>query len=266
MNVAAIIPARMGSSRFPGKPLAPICGLPMILHCLHRTAMATSLKYTAVATCDEEIVETVRAAGGMAIMTSNRHERASDRTAEAVAKLEAETGVALDVVVMVQGDEPLVTPEMIEASLLPFREDPEVKVVNLVADLETLAEADDPNEVKVVHDLRHRALYFSREAIPSTRKGGSFQARRQVCVIPFERRFLDRYTQLEPTPLEVAESVDMMRVLEHGFTVHLAESPSPSLSVDTLEDLQSVELRMEKDPLLPRYHRPQPEESAHASI
>ena len=166
MRIIAIIPARMGSSRFPGKPLAPILGTPMVGHVYFRTKMCKILSATYVATCDKEIYDYVNSIGGKAVMTSTKHERASDRVAEALTKVEEEQGVRYDIVVMVQGDEPMILPEMVEAAVRPMLQDPAIEVVNLMAPLETLEEQEDSNEVKVVVDKNNFALYFSREPIP----------------------------------------------------------------------------------------------------
>ena len=135
MSTIAIIPARMGSSRFPGKPMVHIRGIPMIGHCYFRTRMCVDIEETYVATCDREILDYIHSIGGNAVMTSDSHERATDRTAEAMLKIERDLGKKVDVVVMVQGDEPMVTPEMISAALGPFREGKNIKVVNLMASM-----------------------------------------------------------------------------------------------------------------------------------
>ena len=131
MNIIAIIPARMASSRFPGKPMSLIHGVPMIGHCYFRTKICSSISDAYVATCDKEIYDYIHSIGGKAIMTSDSHDRASDRTAEAMLKIESETGSKLDIVVMVQGDEPMIIPEMISEALSPFKDDSSVNVVNL---------------------------------------------------------------------------------------------------------------------------------------
>ncbi|PIU54506.1 MAG: 3-deoxy-manno-octulosonate cytidylyltransferase, partial [Deltaproteobacteria bacterium CG07_land_8_20_14_0_80_60_11] len=154
MEIIAIIPARMGSSRFPGKPLALIHGMPMVGHVYFRTRMCRLLRETYVATCDREIFDYVHAVGGRAVMTLDSHERCSDRTAEAMLKIEAELGHPVDIVVMVQGDEPMVTPGMIEAAVSPMLQDSSIPVVNLMARIGTKEEFEDPNEVKVVVDLQ----------------------------------------------------------------------------------------------------------------
>jgi 3-deoxy-manno-octulosonate cytidylyltransferase (CMP-KDO synthetase) len=250
----AVIPARMGSSRFPGKPLAPILGMPMIEHVYHRTAMCRSLAEVYIATCDEEIYRGVERFGGRAIMTSPRHERASDRVAEAVSDLKA------DIVVMVQGDEPMTVPTMVEKAIAPMIKHREVHCVNLVKRILNEEEYTDPNTIKVVMDKQGHALYFSREPIPTKRILGvnNIAVFKQVCIIPFRHDLLMRYTRLEPTPLEKAESIDMLRLLEHGHTVHLVETECDTHSVDSPEDLRIVEEQMRHDPITYQYLKSNP--------
>lgn len=245
----AVLPARMGSSRFPGKPLAPILGISMIEHVYRRTAMCRSLDEVYVATCDREIQEAVETFGGKAIMTSPLHTRASDRVAEAMTNLRA------DVVVMVQGDEPMIHPDMVGESIAPMLQDSSIQCVNLAKRIKDNEEYMDPNTIKVVMDLQGDALYFSREPIPTTRVLGFSQipVYKQVCIIPFRRECLLQYAALEPTPLEKAESVDMMRLLEHGYKVRLVETDYETHAVDTPADLKAVEERMRKDPMTREY-------------
>jgi 3-deoxy-manno-octulosonate cytidylyltransferase (CMP-KDO synthetase) len=254
MNSIGIIPARMASTRFPGKPLAKILGLPMLGHVYFRSHMSKSLDDLYVATCDQEIVDYINSIGGKAIMTADTHERASDRTAEAMLKIEKETAVDVDIVVMVQGDEPMVYPDMIDEALRPLIEDEQIMVSNLMAPLRTREEHEDPNEVKVVVDRSGFALYFSREPIPSWKKGAkSLPMLKQVCIIPFRRDFLITFNQLEPTPLEIVESVDMLRILEHGYRVKMVHTDKDTYSVDTIDDLKRVEELMKYDHLMKRY-------------
>lgn len=254
MKKIAIIPARMGSSRFPGKPMADILGVPMIGHCYFRTCMCDALLQTYVATCDREIFDYVQSIGGHAIMTSDAHERATDRTAEAMLKVEKEMGEKVDIVVMVQGDEPMVTPEMIGESLRPFDSDTSVNVVNLMAPIRTIGEFHDPNEVKVVVDNRKDAIYFSREPIPSRKKGfDHVPMLKQVCIIPFKRDYLLKFNEMDETELERIESVDMMRIIENGEKVKMVLTEADSQSVDTEEDRQRVERLMKGDLLIPKY-------------
>lgn len=255
MRIVGIIPARMASSRFPGKPLAPILGMPMIGHVFHRSRMSCKLEQVYVATCDREIGEYASSIGVPWILTSPSHERAVDRMAEALLLIEHQTGSRVDIVVMVQGDEPMVTPEMIDQALIPLIEDPSILVTNLMSSLQSRVEQEDINEVKVVVDQHGFALYFSREPIPSWKKGAkALPMYKQVCIMPFQRDFLLRFNALPPTPLEMAESVDMLRVLEHGGKVKMVETKCLTFSVDTEEDRQHVEALMQTDPLVSSYH------------
>ena len=256
MNIIAIIPARMNSSRFPGKPMAEIHGIPMIGHVYTRTMMCQLLSGTYVATCDKEIYDYIESINGKAVMTADTHERCSDRTAEAMLKIEEKTGNGnkIDIVVMVQGDEPMITPEMIEQSLNPMLNNPNIEVVNLMAKMKTVEEFEDPNEVKVVVGLDGYALYFSREPIPSRKRGCSeVTMLKQVCIMPFSRDYLLKFTAMPETLLERVESVDMMRIIEHGGRVYMAMTETDTFSVDTQEDLEKVTSLMKDDDLLNVY-------------
>ncbi len=243
-KILALIPARMGSSRFPGKPLAKIHGKPMIGHVYERVSECRLVTTVAVATCDQEIADYIESFGGTAVMTSDRHERASDRCAEALLKLEEVNGFRYDIVVMVQGDEPMTHPDMIAEAVGPMLEDPTVNVTNLLGRIQDEAEFEDRNCIKVVCDLSSNALYFSREPIPTRCKVAGIPMGKQVCIIPFRRDFLLTYTRMSPTPLEIAESVDMMRILEHGMKVRMVPTAHETRAVDTLEDLRTVEILM----------------------
>lgn len=254
MNIISIIPARMGSSRFPGKPMADILGMPMIGHVYKRVKMSKLLNEVYVATCDKEIYDYIESIGGKAVMTSDCHERCSDRCAEAMLIIEKQIEKKVDIMVMVQGDEPLTFPEMIDEAVQPMINDKTIKITNLVADLKTLKEFEDPNEVKVVMDNNNNALYFSREPIPSRKKGVlEVPMKKQVCVIPFTRDFLLEYNMIEPTQLEIIESVDMMRILENGMKVKMIDTKYETKAVDTKEDLDRVVEMMKKDTLIGNY-------------
>jgi 3-deoxy-manno-octulosonate cytidylyltransferase (CMP-KDO synthetase) len=240
MKILALIPARMGSSRFPGKPMAPLLGKPMLGHVYERVSKNPLLTLTAVATCDREIADYVTSIGGCAVMTGSQHERASDRCAEALQKLETENGVRYDIVVMVQGDEPMTHPDMITEAVTPMLEDPSLQIVNLLGKIESVAEFEDRNCIKVVCDLKGNALYLSREAIPTRGRAPAIPMLKQVCVIPFRRDFLLQYTRMEPTPLEIAESVDMLRVMEHGYKLRMIPTRHDTHAVDTPADLELV--------------------------
>lgn len=254
MKVIAIIPARMGSSRFPGKPMKKILGIPMIEHVYRRTIMSQTLQDVYVATCDEIIYNHITSIGGKAIMTSPTHERCSDRCAEAMLKLEDVGEKKCDIMVMIQGDEPTIYPDMIDEAIIPMLENKEIKITNLMGVLEDVQSFENPNEVKVVTDTNGDALYFSREPIPSRKKGVlNVPMHKQVCIIPFRRDFLLTFNSLPETPLEIIESVDMMRILEHGFKVKMIPTHRKTKAVDTPNDIAIVEQMLTHDPLCLSY-------------
>ena len=254
MRAIAVIPARMASSRFPGKPMALIHGMPMIGHCYCRVQLCESLDDTYVATCDREIYEYIESIGGKAIMTADTHERASDRAAEAMIQIEEAKGEKTDILVMVQGDEPMDTPEMINEALSPILTDESVRVVNLMGRIETEIEFEDPNNVKVVVGPDSNAIYFSREPMPSRKKSvENVPMLKQICVIPFRRDYLLEFNKTPQTPLERIESVDMLRVIESGGTVRMVMTDYPSVGVDTPQDLEVVRDLMRSDSLMREY-------------
>lgn len=241
----------MASSRFPGKPLVPILGMPLILHVWHRCRMSEEFERVVVATCDEEIRDAVERGGAEAIMTAATHERATDRTEEAVANL----GLGLhdeDLVVMVQGDEVLMAPDMARDIVKTYEID-RPPVVNLGSRLYRQEDMDDPNTVKVVADSDGRVLYFSRSSIPSRARCGDVANYQQTGIMAFSASFLRQFSALSPTPLEIAESVDMLRVLEHGLTVRLIRTETETIGVDVEADRDRAERLLAEDPLTARY-------------
>lgn len=254
MNIVAIIPARMAASRFPGKPMKDIHGMPMIGHVYERTILSEALTDTWVATCDEEIKTYVESLGGKAMMTADTHERCGDRVAEAMVKIEEQTGEPIDIVVLVQGDEPLVTPAMIDAAVQALTDAPECGIACLMYPIDNDADFNDPNEIKVVVNAQNRAMYMSREPIPTAKKGYADAPRlKQVCIIPHTREYLLRFNAMEPSQTEIAESIDLNRCLEHGDPVAMAMSPDPTISVDTPQDLERAAKALETDSLMPSY-------------
>jgi 3-deoxy-manno-octulosonate cytidylyltransferase (CMP-KDO synthetase) len=254
MNTIGIIPARMGSSRFPGKPLKKILGIPMIGHCYFRSKISKALSHLYVATCDDEIYEYIKSIGGNVVMTSSSHKRASDRAAEAMLKIEKIENIKADIIVMIQGDEPMIYPKMINQAIKPLTTNPNILVSNLVAEIDNNNEFVDPNEIKVVLDKDDFAIYFSREPIPTVNGGESnITKRKQVCVIPFKRDHLIEFNKLEPTPLEVIESIDMLRLIEHGYKVKMVPTEFKTKAVDTFQDLKDVENLMQNDELFKEY-------------
>ncbi len=240
MRAIGIIPARYQSTRLPGKPLAEIHGKPMIQWVYERAVKAETLEQVIVATDDPRIFDAVAGFGGRAVMTSPDHRSGTDRLAEAARGLEVE------VVVNIQGDEPLIDPRAIDLAARPLLEDPAVPMATLMTGLSDLEELESPGVVKVVTDRAGFALYFSRHPIPCLR-GASLEEtlaaglhRKHIGLYAYRKDFLLRYASLEPTPLEKAESLEQLRVLEHGYRIRVVECPYPSVSVDTPEDLARV--------------------------
>lgn len=244
-SLAIVIPARLGSSRFPGKPLATIRGIPMIERVYRNAAGAAGVDVTVVATCDREIAEVIHHSGGSAVMTGAHHQRATERTAEAVQLMETERGREFDIVVMLQGDEPLVSADQLNDLFTAMVVNPELQVANLMGRIRSESEFTDPNCIKVVHDSEMNALYFSRRPIPHGVSHDSEVVRKQVCAIGFRRDYLLEYVMMSPTPLEEAESIDMLRILQHGQAIRLIDTSRLSQSVDTPDDIVLVEQLMD---------------------
>ncbi|MBT4556798.1 MAG: 3-deoxy-manno-octulosonate cytidylyltransferase [Nitrospina sp.] len=253
MKAIGIIPARLGATRYPNKPMALIHGMPMVGHCYHRTRLTPGIDATYVATCDEEIAGYVRSIGGLAAMTSTSHTRATARTAEAMERIEVETGERADVVVMVQGDEPLISTEAIAETLDHFN-DPAIEIVNIMSRLSTYEQFIDKNNVKVVVNRHNDALYFSREPIPSPWRGfENIPMYMQTGIIAFRHDALLRFNQMDETQLEQIESVDMNRVLETGGRIRMVLTQATTIGVDTPQELKDAEELMNDDPTLARY-------------
>ena len=246
MKIVGMIPARMASTRFPGKPLTRILGLTMLEHVYRRSRLCSALEDVVVTTCDEEIRAAVAAFGARVIMTSDRHERAAERVAEAAGQSDA------DVVVMIQGDEPMLRPEMLDELVAPLRADPAIHCTNLMLNVDE-ADARNPDQVKVVCDVNGNALYMSREPLPTPHSGRASRWWRQIGLIAFRRHFLARLMALPPTPLERVESVDMLRALEHGLPVRMVPTQHTTYPVDMPGDVAKVEALMQGDPWLASY-------------
>ena len=241
----------MGSSRFPGKPLCKIKGKTMIEHCYKRCELSNYASDLFVATCDEEIKEEVESFGGKAFMTDKDIQRPGLRVAEAAKKLALKED---DIVVVVQGDEPLVHPDMIDLAVKPLLDNDDIFVSNLVSELSE-KEWRDPGEIKVVCDLSMNAMYMSRSPIPSIdhQEEKTFWWK-QVCIMPFRWHFMRHFNdELLPTPLEKQESIEMIRALQHGYKVRMVPSPYISKSVDTEEDRLEVERIIEEDKIFKKY-------------
>jgi len=226
----------------------------MVGHCFFRAKMSRHLDDICIATCDEEIKLFAESINAPCVMTSPKHERASDRIAEAMLKLEEQSRVRHDIVVLIQGDEPMLLPEMVDKSIDALESDPTVQVSNGYAPICSIGEFLDPNEVKVVLDNNSDAIYFSREPVPSRKKWeGNIPMFRQVCIIPFRRDYLLQFNSTPQTPLEKIESIDMLRIIETGGKIRMVPMETETFSVDTPEDLQKVQQAMANDKLISRY-------------
>ena len=247
-KVAAIIPARMGASRFPGKPLANILGLPMVEHVRRRVSLSSVVDDVFVATCDEEIMEVVQAYGGKPVMTARSHDRCTDRVREAAEHLEH------DVVVIVQGDEPLFNPTLLEKLVAPMFNDETVQCANLLSVIHDKDDLNNIDIVKAVLDANNLVMYFSRSPIPYLRVQNDCPMYRQTGVSAFTRDFLLTYSSLSPTPLEIAESVDFLRMLEHGHPILGVIWGHATVGVDRVEDIEVVEAILRQDELQIKLH------------
>ncbi|MHB9134019.1 MAG: 3-deoxy-manno-octulosonate cytidylyltransferase [Armatimonadota bacterium] len=238
MSIVGIIPARYASTRFPGKPLAEIAGRPMIQYVYERACHAKLLEEVLVATDDKRIFDAVRQFGGEAVMTSAYHPTGTDRLAEVAQHL---SGV--EIIVNIQGDEPLISPEAIDAITAPLSADATIPMGSLMAPMTEQERAWDPNIVKVITDLQGFALYFSRAPIPHPRDGvqGAGPWKKHCGLYAYRRDFLLTYANLPPTPLELLEKLEQLRALEHGYRIKMVEQADDhSIGVDTPEDLERV--------------------------
>lgn len=239
--ITVVIPARMASSRFPGKPLEPICGMPLVEHVRRRALLAPDVSHVVVATCDDEIRKAVLQFGGQAVMTKNTHERCTDRVEEAMQQLEG------DIVVMVQGDEPLLQPEAIEQVSRPLVLDVSLQAVNLLSPLESEKDLANPDIVKAVCDLSGNVMFLTRASVPYFRRNTSVPVYRQTGIMAFRTEFLRKFSRLPETPLECAESIDMLRVLEHGFQIRGVVVDYSTQGVDRPSDITLVEAILARD-------------------
>lgn len=234
MTVICIIPARYGSSRLEGKPLADLCGKPMIQRVYEQVKKATLVDKIFIATDDVRIFDSARQFGAPVVMTSPHHLCGTDRITEAIEKIPG------DIILNVQGDEPLIDPGAIDALVHSFIEDPDSVMATLITKVTDEGDVHNPNVVKVIKDCDNYALYFSRAPVPYVRDGGFIQRYIQAGVYIFRRDFLKKFSALPPTPCEKGEKLEQLRALEHGYRIKLVETGYSSVSVDTHEDLENV--------------------------
>ena len=242
MKVAVIIPSRYGSSRFEGKPLADLCGKPMIQWVVQRAEQAACVDSVHVATDDTRIRDAVEGFGGKVIMTSSKCRSGTDRVAEAAERLKLAMS---DVVVNIQGDQPLVDPRCLDALVKPFQDDPAVQMSTLAFAIVDPREITDPKDVKVVFDHRGDALYFSRAAIPHGRDTThGYDTYKHLGVYSYTREFLECFRSLAPGRLEEIEKLEQLRAMEHGYRIRVVVSPYDSPEVDLPVDIQRIREKM----------------------
>ena len=248
MKITAVIPARYASTRFPGKALAVLGDKPMIQHVYEQTRKASLVSRVIVATDDQRIADAVRQVGGEAVMTSATHETGTDRLAEVA------QGLAADIIVNVQGDEPLIEPGMIDQAIEPFLASPELQMGTLKTKIRCLHDFLSPNVVKVVTDTVGNALYFSRSPLPFFRDkwsdlkdepfaSGKLLSYKHVGLYVYRREFLLSYAAMAPTFLEISEKLEQLRALENGVRIRVVETEFESIGVDTPDDLAKAQER-----------------------
>lgn len=243
MKGVIVIPARYGSTRFPGKPLVPIAGVSLIRRVYERCAASQRAAAVYVATDDDRIAAHVREFGGRVVQPAGDHQSGTDRIAAAMREIEANEAVSFDQVVNVQGDEPLIDIANVDRLIDALQRDASLQIATLAAPIATEEEFASRDVVKVVTGISGNALYFSRAAIPF---GSRALARRHVGVYAYQRAALDAFVRHAPSPLERAESLEQLRALQNGFTIRVIETTSAHLGVDRPEDIANVERELEK--------------------
>ena len=234
MKVLCVIPARYASTRLPGKPLKDIAGKPMVCRVYDRAAQAKKVSETIVATDDERILTAVEANGGKAMITKASHPTGTDRLAEVAVAFPN-----VDLIINVQGDEPLIEPSLIDELVAVFETDSELKMATVKTMMKDRAEIENPNNVKVVTDKAGYALYFSRSVIPYPRNEG-YPVYKHIGIYAYKRDFLLAYAKMEFTLLELSESLEQLRAIENGYRIKVLETTTNLVGVDTVEDLAKV--------------------------
>ncbi len=235
MKTICVIPARYASTRLPGKPLKDICGKPMICRVFERAKLAKKISDVIVATDDERIFQAVEENSGRAVMTRADHKTGTDRLAEV-----AEKFPDVDVVINVQGDEPLIEGSLIDELVTEFEKDEQLQMATVATELREESDMKNPNNVKVVTDKNNDALYFSRSLIPYPRNSGKSKVYKHIGIYAYRREFLLNYSKTEPTALEQTESLEQLRALENGYKIRVIKSDCKFIGVDTPEDLELV--------------------------
>lgn len=246
MTILGIIPARMGSSRFPGKPLEKINNKEMLLHVYQNALESKLIDHLYIATCDEIIREKMSKLNCNVTMTKNTHERCTDRCAEALEKIESEQDLKFDHIVMIQGDEPMIRGKDIDQAIQLLLDDKNIEIANLVGIIDNEDDFNDKNIIKVCINNFKKVIYMSRESIPYCKSFDEVVAYKQVCVMPMKRQTLLLFNKLPSTPLEKNESIDMLRLIENSIDIYTKVIDYKTQAVDTQSDLKKVEELLKK--------------------
>jgi 3-deoxy-manno-octulosonate cytidylyltransferase (CMP-KDO synthetase) len=234
MKTVAVIPARYGSTRFPGKPLAIINGKPMVQRVYEQCAKAKLVDKIIVATEDKRIIDCVKSFGGEAVMTSSKHHSGTDRVIEVIKDL------SCDIVVNVQGDEPFIDPLSIDKVIKPFSEEKSVQVATPAVKFKNASDVRDPNKVKVIVDKNGDAIYFSRSPIPYDGHDVKFSFLKHIGIYSFRKKFLLAFGALKKTPLELKEKLEQLRMIENGYKIRVVLISKDSIAIDTPEDIRKA--------------------------
>lgn len=250
MENVIIIPARMSSSRFPGKPLINLLGLPMVIHVWIRCKLSKNIDEVFVATCDQEIKKICNKFGAKVLMTSKKHTMCMERVCEASKKIQAKN------IITVQGDEPLINPKDIDLVLNKLNKISKNDTINLIQKIKINKEIDDPNRVKVVLNAKKEIVYISRETIPSRKKIKSFSSYYKLGnVYAMRSSFLKIYSKLKASNLENIESIDMNRLIDYGYKIVSVNSNSNLVSIDVPKDKKTVTKLLKKDKIFQKYKK-----------
>jgi len=234
MKTVVVIPARLESTRLPNKVILDIGGKPLIQRVFEQVKKSKKVSDIFIATDSEKIIKLVESFGGKAILTSSKHQSGTDRIAEAVQNLET------DFIINVQGDEPLISPNLIDSLISVLENDDEVSFVSAMRKIDNLEDLDNPNCVKVITDFSQNAIYFSRSKIPFSRDNDFQNYFQHIGIYGYKKDFLLKYSQLPQTVLEQTEKLEQLRAIENGFKIRMVETEYKSIGVDTLADLEKV--------------------------
>ena len=249
-KINGIIPARMATSRFPGKPLINLLGLPMIEHVWKRSKLCNQLDEVYIATCDLEIKNTAEDFGAKVIMTDSSHEMCMDRVVEAAEKIMS------DVIVVIQGDEPLITPELLTIAINGLISNKRYNALTLAQKISNPSEIHDANRVKMIWNKAKEVLYISREPIPSSKKTtNKIDYYKMVCVYALNYNFLMKYNSSDDSKIEDIESIDMLRIIDNGYSLGVEVVNSNIMNIDIPADVEIVNELLKKDKLFKQYEK-----------